>query len=93
MVDRTMASRSSSDEADFNLFRKLARASRTVSAEVAFDNRAVVCVIVGVFSATNEDFTVVGAGSLTVEVNSVDISSCRFDEALCDPPFYGGCCD
>jgi hypothetical protein len=84
MDDRIIASRSSSDEAAFNLLKKLA--GRGVIVEAAAGDGSLTCAVTGVLSASDDEFAVTGKGSLAFDVNSVDISSCKFDERLSEPP-------
>jgi hypothetical protein len=81
-----MASRSASDVAALKLLKKLAGTSRTVLAETTVDNGAVVCSVRGMLSSTSEGLLIEGEGRLIVDLNSVEISSCKFDEALSGPP-------
>jgi hypothetical protein len=73
-------------KAAFDLLRKLAGSSREVLAETSWRGESVVCRVWGAFSATTEAFTVNCAGSLVFDANSIDISSCEFEERLSTSP-------
>lgn len=70
----------------FELLRKLAGTSREVAAEASWRGGTVLCRVQGALSATSDTIKVSGWGLLTFDVNSVDISSCKFDERLSTNP-------
>jgi|ERR1700677_574403 hypothetical protein len=81
-----MASRSLSDEAALNRLKRLAGASRSASVEITIDNGAAVCAVRGLLSVTPDGVTVKGEGMLVVDLDSVNISSCKFEEQLSETP-------
>lgn len=87
MVDRKIASHSSSEDAALKRLLMLARDSRRgVLAEVVSGDKSIRCAVSGLCALTSsgEEFTVTGTGFLTFELNSV--SSCTFNEELSKPP-------
>src|SRR5271169_1742138 len=88
-MDLAMEAYSSSDEAALNLLKRLA--GRTVSIEVTFGDKSLIGVVAGIFSVSpsGEEFTVSGAGTVSFELNSLDVSSCKFDERRSELPTIG----